>query len=148
MWVFFFFSYKQAGPYSGLIYSCKGSLLSANICPRFTSTRKKTEKLSFVIFLWLKPLFLDTKKESWYYFSCLRIAWKHNRSFLMSQTSVTIARRAKSELESGEGSWFADENGDKSPCGWEGAQQPVNFHFLVLYLFFPFLVTQKITSEI
>lgn len=66
----------------------------------------------------------------------------------MSQTSVTIARRAKSELESGEGSWFADENGDKSPCGWKGAQQPVNFHFLVLYLFFPFLVTQKITSEI
>lgn len=61
----------------------------------------------------------------------------------MSQTSVTIARRTKSELESGEGSWFADENGDKSPCGCEGAQQPVNFHFLVLYLFFPFLVTQK-----
>lgn len=65
------------------------------------------------------------------------------RSFLTSQTTATTARRTESELDGGEGSWFADEDRDKSPCRWNGTEQPVTFQFLLLDLFIPFLVTQK-----
>lgn len=73
----------------------------------------------------------------------LSIARKHKRNFLMSQTAATIARRTESQLESREGSWFADEDRDKLLCGWDGTDQAVNFLFLVLDLFIPFSVTQE-----
>lgn len=61
----------------------------------------------------------------------------------MTQTTATTVKRPESELESREGSWLADEERDKSLCGWDGAEQSVNFHCLVLDLFVLFSVTQK-----
>lgn len=48
-----------------------------------------------------------------------------------------------SELESREGSWLADEERDKSVWSWDGIEQSVNFHCLVLDLFVSFSITQK-----
>lgn len=115
--------------------------MSANSQSRFTITKHR--KIKFRFFLWLIFLFLNTKKKLRYNFNSLRIAGKHKRSFPMSQTTVTTARRPESRLESREGSWLADEERDKSVCGWGGTGQSVNFHLLVLDLFVSFLVTQK-----
>lgn len=86
---------------------------------------------------------LEHKRKVMKHLNGLSIARKHKKSFLMSQTAATRARRAESQLKSREGSWFADEDRDKLLCGWDGTEQAVNFHFLVLDLFIPFSVTQK-----
>lgn len=85
----------------------------------------------------------NTKKKLRHNFNSLRIARKLKRSFLTTQTTATTAKRPESELESREGSWLAAEERDKSVCGWDGTEQSIDFHSLVLDLFVSFSVTQK-----
>lgn len=115
--------------------------MSANSQSRFTFIKHR--KIEFRLFLWLNFLFLNTTKKLRYDFNTLRIAGKHKRSFPKSHTTARRARRPESGLESREGSWLADEERDKSVCGWDGTGQSVNFHLLVLDLLVSFSFTQE-----
>lgn len=64
---------------------------SANSQSRFTFTKHK--KIKFRLFLWQNFLVFNTKKKLRYNFNSLRIARKLKRSFLMTQTTATTAKR-------------------------------------------------------